>query len=107
MVLTPVVPEPGFEIAVTVTELDGGQIAYRLSLVGSVVMFDPPSVDGRPLIRIEVDHLTAQRIASAEMSAQRAFMAGDLRVTGDVTLLIEYSEVLGSVAPLFGPLDES
>jgi putative sterol carrier protein len=71
------------------------------------VVFDHGAVSVRPgplpgaTVRFSVDHETASAIASGQGSAQRAFMAGRLRVGGDLRVLLEHGEVLGQLDDVF------
>lgn len=102
LTLNPQVAAPGFDLAVTITASDREPVTYRLTFLDDQVAFDRPPSAERPEVGIDVDAATAARIAAAELSAQRAFMAGDLRVTGDVTLLIHHAAILDSIGPMFG-----
>lgn len=77
-----------------------GNVSYRLCMSGGRIEVEPGSVAG-PALRFVSDRATARAIAAGEISAQRAFMAGDLRVGGDLRLLLENQDALGSVGDLF------
>lgn len=59
-----------------------------------------PSAD-LPLVRFAQDHATARAIAAGTSSAQRAFMAGDLQVGGDLRILLEHQPVLAALGDVF------
>lgn len=71
------------------------------------VVFDHGAVAVRPgplpdaTVRFSLDQETATEIASGKGSAQRAFMAGRLRVGGDLRVLLEHGEVLGQLDDVF------
>ena len=53
-------------------------------------------------VRIVTDAMTAEGIRNGTVSAQRAFLDGQLRIGGDVASLIEHREVLAGLA--LGPV---
>ena len=52
-------------------------------------------------VRFQEDRDTAWAVASGELSAQRAFMTGRLRVGGDLTVLLAHGEVLAALGDVF------
>ena len=95
----------GFRLTLqqTVTELPvevgpGGEVTWRLVLAG----------DGDPAARLERDpgpsdvrftttYAVATQIAQGELGAPTAFIRGDLRVGGDLTLLTTHHRALAAV----------
>jgi putative sterol carrier protein len=57
--------------------------------------------DGHPTVRIRQDRATAAAIARGELSAQRAFMTGRLRIGGDLAALLEHAEALALLDDVF------
>lgn len=51
-----------------------------------------------PAITVATSRETAAAIHAGEKSAQRAFLDGDLRIGGDLNLLIQHRRVLDDVA---------
>jgi putative sterol carrier protein len=49
-----------------------------------------------PDLTIEQDEATAEAVEAGELSAQRAFLDGRLRITGDVKRLPEVAAVVGA-----------
>jgi hypothetical protein len=60
-----------------------------------------PAPDGQPTVRIRQDRATALAIARGELSAQRAFMTGRLRIGGDLAALLEHAEALALLDDVF------
>lgn len=79
---------------------DAETVTYHLRFAAGRIEVGAGGVDG-PSLRFVSDRSTARSLASGEVSAQRAFMAGDLRVGGDLRLLLENEEALGSIGDLF------
>jgi hypothetical protein len=77
-----------------------GDVRYHLQIAGGLVRFcNGPASE--PTARFTTDVATAGAIARAELSAQRAFMAGRLRVGGDVLALTRAQTVLARLPDLF------
>jgi putative sterol carrier protein len=80
---------PGDDIEVAqVVEHPDGEVAYRFCLEGGRLRIRPGRGD-RPTVTLRQDLATATAIARGERSAQQAFMAGEVRVGGDLGALIE------------------
>jgi putative sterol carrier protein len=47
---------------------------------------------------------TAEGIRSGALSAQAAFIAGDLRIEGSISALLEHAELFASLNDVLGPL---
>jgi putative sterol carrier protein len=54
-----------------------------------------------PTVRFTQDHRTAAAIANGTGSAQRAFMTGQLKVGGDLRVLLAHTEVLTQLDDAF------
>lgn len=67
---------------------DDGELAYAIRLSGGTVTVEPGRADD-PDVTFTQDWATATAIATGELSAQAAFMAGRLRVGGDLPAVIE------------------
>jgi putative sterol carrier protein len=50
------------------------------------------------------DGATAQGIRDGSLSAQAAFIAGDLRVEGSISSLLEHAEMFAALEDVLGPL---
>ena len=57
-----------------------------------------------PTVTFSCDRDTAEAVATGTTSAQSAFMAGNLRIGGDVRLLLDNSELLSSLDDALAPL---
>lgn len=54
-----------------------------------------------PTVVLSTDRATAERIATNELSAQAAFMAGQLRLDGDTMALVRHHDALASLDEIF------
>jgi putative sterol carrier protein len=50
------------------------------------------------------DPTTAEGIRDGSLSAQAAFIAGDLRVDGSINALLEHAEMFAALEDVLGPL---
>jgi len=82
-----------------VTRDDGPATTYHVVLDHGTASVRPGPAP-EPTVRFSQDAATARAIAAGERSAQRAFMAGDLQVGGDVRVLLDH-------APLFAALGDT
>lgn len=73
-----------------------GKVAYALRVGGGSAGVEPGPHPDAP-VSFALDYATAARIARGELSAQAAFMQGDLKLGGDVTVLIRQHELLGEI----------
>lgn len=89
-----------FSVEQEVVDGDGHGVRYHVVFDHGVVSVRPgPLPDAT--VRFSLDRETAAAIASGSGSAQRAFMAGRLRVGGDLRVLLEHGEVLGQLGDVF------
>ena len=96
---TPAVP---LVIEQRVTSDNGAEIEaqYHLDFTGDrlrAVRGPAPT----PTVTFTTTRLVARAIAAGERSAQEAFRVGELRVGGDLTVLLEHQEVLASLDSVF------
>ena len=84
------------EIQYEVAGAPGGKVAYALRVGGGSAGIDAGPHPDAP-VSFTLDYPTAARIARGELSAQAAFMQGDLKLGGDVTVLIRQHELLGAI----------
>ena len=83
-----------------ITGRPDGDVAFHLTLRhGRASVTAGPAAS--PTITFVQDLATARSIASGEGSAQRAFMAGDLRIGGDLRILLDHQEVLAGIDDVF------
>lgn len=74
----------------------GGRRDYALCLRdGSVTLEQGPHPDAH--VTFALDHATAASIAQGERSPQAAFMRGDLKLAGDVMVLVHQQALLASI----------
>lgn len=79
---------------------DGRETAYLLRIADGRVTVTRGRADDAD-ITLTQDRTTAAHIARGELSAQAAFIAGRLRVTGDLRSVMERSSVLTTLGDLF------
>ncbi|MGQ0433058.1 MAG: SCP2 sterol-binding domain-containing protein [Microthrixaceae bacterium] len=90
-----------------VVEQDSGTAcAYAIRIAAGVLTVEPGRADDAD-VSFTQDRSTAAAIARGELSAQAAFMAGRLRVGGDLRLVLDRARELGSIDDLFAQARES
>jgi len=77
-----------------------GDVTYHLAFRHGTAAVRPGPA-GDPTVRLSQDYATAAAIATGEGSAQRAFMAGRLRVGGDLRVLLSHGDALTQVEDTF------
>lgn len=92
------------EVALTVEQCvtDGpeGEVRYHVRFDhGRVAVVAGPAADAT--IRFTTDRATAAGIAQGQLSAQRAFMTGRLRVGGDLRAVLDHQPVLAALGDAF------
>ncbi|HEX4867010.1 MAG TPA: SCP2 sterol-binding domain-containing protein [Acidimicrobiales bacterium] len=83
-----------------VVDGDGPERAYGVVLDVGQVRIEPGRTVA-PDVTFTQDRETAAAIARGDLSAQAAFLAGRLRIGGDVHLLAEQAAHLATVADIF------
>lgn len=83
-----------------VTGSPWGDVRYHVAIErGQVSVAAGPAPS--PTVRFSQDYETAASIALGHGSAQRAFMSGQLRVGGDLRVLLAHREVLAQLHDVF------
>jgi hypothetical protein len=98
----PDAPVDGIEVA-QIVEGPAGEVAYRFCLEDGRLRIRPGRGD-RPTVTLRQDLATATAIARGDRSAQQAFMAGDVRVGGDLGALIEAQVALAAYDAALEPV---
>lgn len=95
--------EAGFVIQQLVSDGPHGDVAYHLRIDHGAVSIHPGTAP-EPTVTLSQDYETAAAVARGELSAQGAFMAGRVRVRGDLLRLVglqgtvtELSDGIGEV----------
>jgi len=83
-----------------VTDTPEGDVAYVVRLAGGRLALEPGR-DPAAAVTITEDWATAAALARGDLSPQGAFMAGRIRVGGDVGALVGVGEALGALTDLF------
>lgn len=90
-----------------IVELDAGtECAYAIRIAAGRLTVESGRVPDADVCFTQ-DRATAAAMAQGELSAQAAFMAGRLRVGGDLRLVLDRAQELGSVGDLFARARES
>ncbi len=83
--------------------LDGDdEVTYAIRIADGAVRVEPGRAADADVTFTQA-RSTAEAIARGERSAQSAFLAGDLRVGGDVAQVLEASRALAALEDVFGP----
>jgi putative sterol carrier protein len=94
-------------IAVTQIVTDGpeGDVTYHLVVGDGAAAFGPGPADDED-VRMEQDWETAVAVATGELNAQEAFLAGRVRLYGDQQLLLDSQPVFGALDGVFAEVRE-
>lgn len=94
-------PEVALVVQMLVEDGAGrGPVAYAVGIAGGAVTVTPGRAADADLTLTQ-DRATAAAIARGEVSAQVAFMAGRLRIGGDLRGILEHAGALASMADIF------
>lgn len=92
-------PAPAGVVLTVEQTVDGtpdGTVRWHLTIAdGKIALTPGPAV--RPDVRFSTTYAVAVAVARGEVSAQRAFVEGDLRVGGDIRTVIEHGPSLAAV----------
>lgn len=88
--------EAELTIQYEVSSAPGGKCTYALRAERGIVTIEPGPHPEAP-VSFALDYDTAAAIARGELSAQAAFMQGDLKLGGDMTVLIREHTLLGAI----------
>ena len=83
------------DVALTVEQVVDATTFHITLDHGKVTLADGPAA--APDLRLTTDYATAAAVAAGELTAQRAFVEGRLRVGGDLSLLITHQRALAAV----------
>jgi len=75
-------------------------VAYAIRIADGQVTVVPGHVDAADLTFTQ-DRATAVAIARGDLSAQVAFMAGRLRIGGDLRTVLQHAAALSAIADIF------
>lgn len=81
----------------------GGDAAWHVVVDDGTVAVRPGTA-GSPDVTFEEDFEAAARVTRGELSPQAAFMAGRLRVRGDLPLLVRHQPMFTALAAAVAPL---
>jgi hypothetical protein len=83
-----------------VVEDDGSEVAYAVRLDGGRVVVEPGRTTDAD-VTFTQDRATAEAIAGGTLSAQAAFLAGRLRVGGDLAAVLDGARDLTGIGDVF------
>jgi putative sterol carrier protein len=83
-----------------VVDDDGTEVAYVVRVADGAVTVEPGRADD-PDVTFTQDRATAEAIAAGTLSAQAAFLAGRLRVGGDLTAVLGGARDLAGLDDVF------
>jgi putative sterol carrier protein len=83
-----------------VAEQDGEPVRWALRVRGGRVAVEPGGV-AEPDVTLTTDRATATALARGDLAITDAFMAGRLRVAGDLRTLLRAGGVLGALDEAF------
>ena len=95
----------GYRVLGTGGEDGDGDATYHVRLDPTGCSAGTGTADAT--VVFETDRATATAVARGEIRAQRAFMAGRIRASGDVRALLDRTEVLTVLASLTPPGTEA
>lgn len=79
---------------------ESGEVAYAIRLAGGAVHVERGQIED-PDITFTQDRATAAAIAQGTLSAQAAFMAGRMQVSGDLSAVIEAALAVQALDQVF------
>ena len=82
---------------------EDGEVVWHVRFSDGTVSMTPGAAPA-PNVTFVSDAATAMGIHSGTLSAQAAFIAGDLRVEGSINALLEHAELFGGLEDVLGPL---
>jgi hypothetical protein len=86
-----------------ITGTAGGDVVFHLVLDHGNVAVVPGRAE-HPTVTFTEDRATAEVVARGELSAQAAFMAGRIQMSGDLARLVEHHHPLAAIDDVFGSL---
>jgi predicted lipid carrier protein YhbT len=96
---------PGVVLQQVVTGTADGEVRYVVRVTDGRLAVRPGE-DTSADVTLTTDWLTAVAMARGELGAQDAFMAGRLRVGGDLTALLRVTPALARLGDLFAAVRE-
>ena len=78
-------------------------IVWHVRFADGVVSMTEGPADSADVVFVS-DTATAEGIRDGSLSAQAAFIAGDLRVEGSINALLEHAEMFAALEDVLGPL---
>ena len=109
VMIDPPVPEPGFAIVTRVTGVPGhttGTVEYRVVFEGATasLLAGGEVPEGVPGVRFTQTFRTAQAVAEGQLSAQAAFMSGDIQLGGEVSAILSHAGLMTRVGDCLAEL---
>lgn len=98
-------PDPLDDVHVRIEQVVTGSRTWRLIVDGGTITVEDGAGDHD--VRLTTDPDTSAAIAAGRRSALDAFSAGELRLGGDVSLLLEHGPALAALGDLFASVRAS
>lgn len=95
---------PGFSIETVVTDGPHGDRRYTVEVEGATLRAHVAGAAHDSVVRLTQQHRTAVAIARGESSAQAAFLAADIQLGGDVSILIAHAGLVAQIGDALAPL---
>lgn len=93
--------DPSIDLGIEQRIVGTSPVTWHVVVTGGTVSVAPGPLPGAAL-RLTSDRPTAEAIHAGRLSAQRAFLDGELQVGGDISALIANRAVLELVGALLG-----
>jgi hypothetical protein len=86
-----------------VTDPDGGEVAYQLVVADGRASLRPGRADEADVdLTFRTDRVTAIAVHRGDETAQAAFLAGRLEVSGRAVALLDHAQRLAALGDVFG-----
>jgi putative sterol carrier protein len=92
-----------FVLQQIVTGGPDGEVRYWVRVDGGVVEARLGEAE-EPDVTVNQSYETAMAVSSGQMTAQAAFVAGRIRVSGNTTLLLDHQAALAALADALAPV---
>lgn len=104
VVLDPPLDGPPISIETIVTEAPAGPTGYVVELRGSGATARRRGPDEATTLRLTQRYATAAAVARGDLSAQAAFLSGEIGLGGDVGVLISHAGLVAGMGDVLAPL---
>lgn len=99
-------PAEAVVIEHVVSGAPGGETRYHVVVDRTGVRFLSGSPE-QPDATFHEDYLTAARLAAGRVSAQEVFFSGEVKVSGNTTVLVDNQDALAAIAAAVAPVRDT